>query len=75
MSAIASALAAVRRSDPAPDLPASKRWIAATDPESALLTLAAARDGDAIYGDQRTLANAAIIGDYAIDAYSLGGVR
>jgi hypothetical protein len=75
VSAIASALAAVRRSDPAPDLPASKRWIAAAEPESALLTLAPARDDAAIYGDQRTLANAAIIGDYAIDAYSLGGAQ
>jgi hypothetical protein len=40
MSAITSALAAVRRSDPVPDLPAGKRWSTSRDPESALLTLA-----------------------------------
>jgi hypothetical protein len=44
---LASALAAVRRSDPAPDLPASKRWTTAADPESALLTLAEQAYADA----------------------------
>jgi hypothetical protein len=47
MSAFTSALAAVRRSDPAPDLPAAKRWIATANPESALLTLAAKALDDA----------------------------
>jgi hypothetical protein len=47
MSAITSALASVRRPTPAPDLPAGKRWTTASDPESALLTLAARAVEDA----------------------------
>jgi hypothetical protein len=47
MSALTSALAGVRRSAPAPDLPAGKRWIATANPESALLTLAEQAYADA----------------------------
>jgi hypothetical protein len=46
VTAIAAALAAVRRPHPAPDLPAGKQWTTAADPESALLTLAAAKARD-----------------------------